>query len=597
MGYCSREKNLITFAMRNAGLALALCWAVPPAMAASLPDVVSKVLQDHPDARTAQALLHAAEEQVSQARSNYFPTVGLDAVATDATDTQFGAPLDRTSRRTDAYVRWNLFRGQADRQGVKAAEFSREAADADREQTHEQVALQVTETYLELLRLRNLLALQEEYNADLLRLSDTVRKREEAGRVPTADLDQVRVSLIQIESQQAQLRGQLRGVEQQYRLLVGTDPDELTEPAIEDAAASLGQDALNAQVLSGNRRVRAAMERAAARAEEVGIANSRLYPTLDLEIRKRLQTDVNPVPVTDTKKSTQFQLSYQMPLGGTNFSRKREAVERKLAAQAAAESELLRARADLAQQWAAWQEVRGIAPHLTERVDASHRVVKAFDLQFEAARRSLTDLIAIRGERNQAQADQINNRIDQLTASARVLTLLGGLRQSLLTVTPRPALGALPVPAPAPVPVQNTITPPATAPVPTPVQKPVSAPDNAPAIIAPEEVLRTQVQQWAAAWSANNFDAYSAFYSPSFEPAGGLSYKAWHSQRRERLSKPGTIEVVVDDLKVQFTGPDKAVAEFRQTYRSADYQDVIRKNLLWKNIDGRWLITKEFKTD
>jgi hypothetical protein len=282
-----------------------------------------------------------------------------------------------------------------------------------------------------------------------------------------------------------------------------------------------------------------------------------------------------------------------MPLGGTNFSRKREAVERKLAAQAAAESELLRARADLAQQWAAWQEVRGIAPHLAERVDASHRVVRAFDLQFEAARRSLTDLIAIRGERNQAQADQINNRIDQLTASARVLSLLGGLRQSLLTVTPRPALGALPIPAPASVPVQDTIT----APAPAQAPEPVSAPGIAPAIIAPEEVLRTQVQQWAAAWSASNFDTYSAFYAASFEPAGGISHKVWQSQRRERLSKPGTIEVVVDDLEIQFTGQDKAVAEFRQTYRSADYQDVIRKALLWKNIDGRWLITKEFKTD
>lgn len=585
--------------LTRSAVLLALCWASFPASAATLPEVVGKVLREHPDVRTSQALLNAAEEQLNQARSNYYPTLGIDAVATDATDTQFGAPLERTSRRTDAYLRWNLFRGQADRQGVRAAEYSRGAADADVAETHEQVALQVTETYLELLRLTRLLALGEVYHADLLRLNATMRKREEAGRVPTADLDQVRVSLIQAEAQQAQLRGQLRGAEQRFRLLVGTEPGELSEPAIADAAASLGREALNEQVLSGNRRVRAAMERAAARAEEVGIANSRLFPTLDLELRKRLQTSVNPVPVTDTKGSTQAQLSYQIPLGGANFSRKREALERQQAAQAAAESELLRARSDLGLKWAAWQEVRGIAPQLADRVEASHRVVSAFDLQFDAARRSLTDLIASRGERYRAQTDLIENRIDQLATSARVLSLLGGLRQSLLegNTSPVPASPAFTV-SPAP------LHPPVPAPIqmPVPVQAPVQVPEPAPASIAPEiisqeAVLGTQVQKWAAAWSARNFDAYRAFYAPSFEPAGGIAYQAWLSQRRQRLAKPGTIEVTVDELKVQFTGQGTAAVTFRQTYRSAGYQDVMRKTLLWQQMDGRWLIVGEFKAD
>lgn len=558
--------------IRNAGLVVALCWAPPPAMAATLPEVVRQVLQAHPDVLSSRAMLHAAAEQVTQARSNYYPTLGLDAVATDATDTQSGSALERTNRHTDAYLRWNLFRGQADRIGVRAAQYSQEAADSDLEETHEQVTLQVTETYLELLRLRRLLTLGEEYNADLLRLSDTMRKREEAGRVTTADLDQVRVSLIQAESQQSQLRGQLRGAEQHFRLLVGMAPGELIEPAIEDAPANLGQDVLNAQVLSGNHRVRAAMERAAARAEEVGVTNSRLFPSLDLEVRKRLQTAVDPVPITDTQRSTQLQLSYQVPLGGANFSRKREAMERKWAAQAAAESELLRARSDLGLRWAAWQEVRNIAPRLAERVAASNSVVKAFDLQFDAARRSLSDLITSRGERYRAQSDLIDNHIDQASASARVLSLLGGLRQSLLAepVT-RPALAVLPAPTPN-----------------------IASPIISPPLISPEEVLGTQVKKWVAAWSANNFDAYSAFYAPNFEPPEGMSYQTWKSQR---LTKPGTIKFTIDALKVQFTGDDSAVVKCRLTYRAADQQYVILETLVWKQTDGRWLITKEIKSN
>lgn len=597
--------------VRTAGIALALCSPVSSLIAAPLPDVVRQVLSEHPDVRTGQALLHAAQEQTYQARSNYLPTLGLDATASDSNDLLYNTPLNRTSRRTEGYVRWNVFRGLADKKGVGAAEYNQRAAGSDLEETHEQVALQVTETYLEVMRLRRLLALGEEYQADLRRLNETVRKREEVGRVPTADLDQMRASLIQAESQQSQLRGQLHGAEEQYRLLVGKEPGALSDPFIEDAAAGQGRDALNAQVLAGNRRVRAAMERASARAEEVGLANSRFYPSVDLEVRKRLQTAIDPIPVSDTRSSTQFQLTYQMPLGGANFSRRREALERKWAAEAAAESELLRARSDLGVKWAAWQEVRAIGPQLAERVTALDRVVTSFDLQFEAARRSLTDLISARADRYRAQTDMIDNRIEQIAASARVLSLLGGLKQRLLTDMPRPPLAkpAEPVPlappisepaaAPAIVAEQAVAASSASAPIPGPesASETVPLPNTVPALHPQEETLKTRVAEWAAVWSANKLDAYLAFYAPNFQPADGISYHAWRSQRRQRLTKSGAIEIALRDLKIQFPAPDTARMEFVQTYRSANFKDEMNKTLVWKQTGGRWLIVREFKSN
>lgn len=414
---------------------LAGLFVAASAGADTLPEVMRQVLRQHPDIRSGQALLNVSAERLIQARSNYYPILGLDGAASDAKDRDSGTPQDRTTRRADVFFRWNLFNGMADRQGKRVAEFEQLAADSDLSATQEAVALQVAQAYLDVLRLRQLLVLGSDFIADSQRLGEDVRKRAEAGRIATADVEQARANLIQAKLQQSQLRGQLRGAEERYRLLVGVPPGELSEPAIDDSAAGQSLDALMQQALAGNSRVQGALQRAAARGEEVGVAAAELYPSFDLELRKRLYSEIDPVPQVDTRSSTQIQFSYQLPLGGASYSRKREAVERKMAAQAAADTELLQARSEIVQRWSSWQEVREIAPQLAERVAASDKVVKAYDLQFAAARRSINDLIIARGERYRARSDLLENHMEQLASSAQILNLLGRLRHSVLAET------------------------------------------------------------------------------------------------------------------------------------------------------------------
>lgn len=418
--------------VRHGLAALAALLLALPCQAEELPEVLQRVLMQHPDIRSSQALLDAAGERIIQARSNYYPVFGLESLAADASDRQFGQPLERTTRRSEAYLRWNLFRGMTDAQTVGMARHDRGAAFADLAEAHEQVALQVSRAYLEVLRYRGLLALGDEYIAEHQRLNEDIQIRAEHGRVAVSDLEYVKGSLIQAELQHSQRRGELRGAEQFYRLLTGAEPKGLGEPVFASRQGELALEQLWDEVLNGNRRVRAAQERATARAKEVAIAAGGLYPSLDLELRRTLQSEIDPVPVTQTQHSTQLQLRYQVPLGGGSYSRKREAVDRKLAAQATVDSELLQLQGEVTRLWASWQESRAIEPRLEERVTTSDVIVSAYDLQFTAGRRTLAELISVRSDRYRAQADLLNNRMDQYLANAQLLTLLGQLRETLL---------------------------------------------------------------------------------------------------------------------------------------------------------------------
>jgi outer membrane protein TolC len=419
-------------------LAVALCAQTLSAAAESLDAVVQQVIASHPSVRSSAALLDAAAERVRQAKSNYYPSVGVQAAANEEHDSQLGTRLDRSARNTDAFLRWNLFRGLSDYHSVRMATRDRQAADEDLADAHERIALQVAASYLDVLRLRRRLAVAQAYVSDTEHLVDDVNKLVAAGKAAPADIDQVDVGHIEGQWEVAQLRGELAGAEQGYRLLTGLPPGELVDPANEQAMAGISQDDMLEQVFATNPKVLAAQARAAARGEEVGVARGALMPRVDLEFRKRLVSDINPDPVVETRDSAQVSLNYEMPLGGGTLSAKREAAARMAAAQADLDQARLDAQTSSSQLWNAWNEARQIATSLERRARSSDKVVAAYDQQFNAGRRSLQDLIAIRDEHRRAQADVIDNSHAQQLGAMQILALLGRLRESLNVSSPPP---------------------------------------------------------------------------------------------------------------------------------------------------------------
>jgi colicin import membrane protein len=105
--------------------------------------------------------------------------------------------------------------------------------------------------------------------------------------------------------------------------------------------------------------------------------------------------------------------------------------------------------------------------------------------------------------------------------------------------------------------------------------------------------VRRAVDLWATAWSAQDTKAYLSHYAEEFTPPGGQSRSAWAKSRDVRLTKPRFIKVELSDLDVVMHGDDHAQATFAQLYQSDTYSDRIRKTLLLKKVDGRWLIIEE----
>ncbi len=125
--------------------------------------------------------------------------------------------------------------------------------------------------------------------------------------------------------------------------------------------------------------------------------------------------------------------------------------------------------------------------------------------------------------------------------------------------------------------------------------KPAPAKNNAehpPATNNSGEVLKA-VNAWAAAWSAKDVNKYLSFYAADFKVPDGENRAAWEAARRERISKPKSIQVGISGAKVSFSDGNHATVKFQQSYRASHLKSSGNKTLLMMKSGGSWLIQEE----
>jgi len=107
-----------------------------------------------------------------------------------------------------------------------------------------------------------------------------------------------------------------------------------------------------------------------------------------------------------------------------------------------------------------------------------------------------------------------------------------------------------------------------------------------------ESDITKVVQGWANAWSRKDVKAYLSFYASNFQTPNGMTRKDWEAERKQRIDKPGKLQVAADDIKVSVSG-DTATVRFRQQYTSATLKSSANKTLVFVKSGNRWLIQQE----
>lgn len=108
-----------------------------------------------------------------------------------------------------------------------------------------------------------------------------------------------------------------------------------------------------------------------------------------------------------------------------------------------------------------------------------------------------------------------------------------------------------------------------------------------------EAAVRAAIEAWRDGWSRRDVDAYLAAYAPDYSGRSPQQTRAqWVRERTARIRDRQSIDVQVSDLHLAERA-GMVMASFEQTYRSDGIVSRSRKQLVLREVGGRWLIVQE----
>ncbi|MDE2077851.1 MAG: TolC family outer membrane protein [Burkholderiales bacterium] len=613
---------LLKFGLSALSLAcLAMTAQAQSAPANGLSSAVEKAITNNPDVTARLNALRAAANEQDVAKGGYLPSVDLSA--------NVGRESNRITNRTPESLSLNrngialtatqvLWDGQATRKEVERLGHARLTRYFEFLSTSEDTALEATRAYLDVLRYRKLVELAEDNYVQHKYVFDQLQSKVKAGVGRGVDSEQANARLALADSNLTTEVANLHDVSARYLRIIGEAP-QATLPSAEGLDKGIqasDADALK-QALARNATISAAVENLRSVQAQADGRSSAYQPKIEARVRSGVGKNFDGVPNEKHDTTAELLLNWNLFNGGSDRARVRQYAD--LVNQAADQRD--KACRDTRQTMSiAHNDIQKLKDQLIaldRNVLAIEKARDAYRQQFEIGQRSLLDLLNSENELYTAKRSYVNTDFDLQLAYARTQAARNALLSTLglapkddgttaetrdwsadadaaqrcpVTTIEVPAVSReeldararkLAIPDAAPIAAPTSIAPQPLA--------PVAAPTPAPA--TPTETVTHRLKDWADAWMSKDMNRYLSFYGKEFGPIKYTSAK-WITERRRLFDKPGPIQVELSDIKAVAKGTS-VITTFTQVYQSPYYHDKMKKTLLWRQVNGQWVIVKE----
>lgn len=411
----------------------------------TLRDAVAVGVLTNPETEAVENNRRATDEELKQAKALYLPSVDFQAdtgyeMTDDDPDNGAGVDEDLWRKQASLTLTQMLFDGfETKYENERQHHRVRSASHRVRE-TAEFVGLDVIESYLDILRQRELLAIAVENLAQHEQILGQIQDGASAGRSTGADVEQTKARLAAARTQESSVRQALRLAEASYRRRVGdmpqTDievpvaPKDRLEENIEDQVKQVLTHSPTIDTYEADVNV--------AEAERKGTAST-LYPQVDFQLNGTVAEDVGGVEGNSTGASALVVANWNLYRGGGDNARIREHVYRHAQAKNARNDVARSVERDVRQTWANMVAAGEKAEQFRAQAEANAMVVQAYKDQFNLDRRTLLDVLDSQNEWFVSRSNAINNGYLEMFAVYRLLALQGDLLPTLGVSYPKEA--------------------------------------------------------------------------------------------------------------------------------------------------------------
>lgn len=380
----------------------------------------------------------ASQEALKQAHSLYKPSIDLNGdtgyeqtedVGTRARNIEGNETLYRYE--TGLTVTQRVFDGFEAISEIDRGYYEALSAQHSLNQAAQDVALKITNAYLDVIQQRKLLQIAKENINSHLDILKQIRDNVEAGRSTEADEEQAKARLSRAKAQQAQITASLQAAEAAFAQEVGMQPPQLATfaPPKREILATVEAEIETALISSPYLKSFEAESKAADAAIES--AESAYYPDVNLQLNARQGQNLGGVTGKDSSASALFVMNWNLYRGGADIARAREISY--LAQQT--KDQLLDAQRETEQQiretWANLIAAQEQIAAYKQQIASNKKVVGAYRDQFNLKRRTLLDVLNAQSELFASRQSALNAEFQEQTAIYRLLALKGMLLTAL----------------------------------------------------------------------------------------------------------------------------------------------------------------------
>jgi adhesin transport system outer membrane protein len=572
----------------------------------TLKDAAQKAVLSNPEVLQRWHAYQAAINEKDVAFGGYLPRLDLAAgVSRERRDDPVMPNTTYTSRSTTLTLTQMLYDGFATRNEVKRLDHARQVRLFELFDASETAALEASRAYADVLRYRKLVGLAEENYVRHRAVFEQIQKKAQAGVGRRVDLEQASGRLALAEANLLTETANLHDISARYQRLVGDVPGkEMAD--VPPLAKGLPADAGGLLKATQERSpaIRAAVENVRSADAAADGRKAAYQPRVDLKLTEQRGSDLNGYIGSTNNRTAGVVLSWNLFNGLSDLARSRQYADQVGVAKDLRDKACRDARQTAA---IAYDDVRKLTEelgYLDQHQISTEKARDAYRKQFDIGQRTLLDLLDTENELFQARRAYTNAEHDLVIAQARTQAgfgnLLGTLGLSKINQEALPDTANWeagedhPEYCPPEAPVLYTVDKTALNARAAQLMKESAVVAPAPvASAAGEREVADALKAWALAWSSRNLQGYLDSYAQTFAPAGGGDRATWAGSRKRAISGAGEIRLDVADIKVAMKDAQHAVTTFRQSYRAANYQDVVAKTLEWHKIDGKWLIVRE----
>lgn len=391
--------------------------------------ILADTYTSNPTLQSQRAYLRSVDENIAIAKSGYRPNISLQGAYRDGENKikkGIGQGGDYNNLSGSAVVSQPVFSGFSTVNSVKAADRAIKAAQNSLSNIEQNILLEASTAYLDVIQNRAIVELQKNNEELLLKKLEETKERFNVGEVTRTDVSQAEARHSQAISDLIASEGNLQASVATYIELIGKEPTDLSEPVeMIKYLPSSYDEALNV-ALKNNYTIKEAQHIYASKGYEVYANTGALFPTISLDGSiGRNKAEQGEIDTTTENAEWGVNLSIPLYAGGATRAKIRQSKYQKWQAQ---EGVLEAKRAVKASVLSAWEYMKSNESQLKAieaQIEANTIALEGVQKEEALGNRTILDVLDSYQELLNSKVNDVKARRTYYVSAMNLLASMG----------------------------------------------------------------------------------------------------------------------------------------------------------------------------